>query len=111
MASREQLVRRALRELGVLAAGQSPSAEDYEAVNGDVEPVFADLARRQVWPYGDPDVIADEALIHLAIILANSTAAQFGQAADDGRRIYAETRLKELKSNVDAGDPIEAAYY
>lgn len=111
MASREKLVRRALRELGIPGAGQEPAPEDYEVVDDDVEPVFADLAKRQVWPYGDPDVIADEALVHLAIILANSVAAQFGQPSDDGRRVYAETRLKELKSNVDAGDPIKALYF
>ena len=111
MQSREALVRRALRELGIPGAGQEPSAEDYAVVDADVEPVFADLARRHVWPWGDSDRIADEAIVHLAIILANSAAAQFGIPSDDGRRVYAETRLKELKSTVDAGDPIEALYF
>lgn len=111
MQSREALVNRALRELGVIGSGQQASAEDYAIVNQDVEPVMADLAKRNVWQWGDLDQIPDEALIHLAIILAGSAAAQFGIAADDIRRIYAEARLKELRTVPDAGDPIRAEYF
>jgi hypothetical protein len=111
MISREQLVLRALRELRVVGAGQSASAEDAQAVDDDVEPVLSDLAARNVWQWGDPDQIDEAAAVHIAVILANSVAGQFGQPSDEIKRLSAEARLKELDSVTDAGDPINANYF
>lgn len=111
MKSREQLVDRALREIAVLGAGQKASAEDAKAVDDEVGPVLSDLARRSVYSYGDPDRIEDEHYTHLAIILGNAVAPQFGLPQDETKRLYAETRLRELRSVRDAGDPIRAMYF
>lgn len=109
--TREQLILRALRELGVPGAGQQPSAEDAQAINDEIEPVMSDLARRNVWVWGDPDQIDPAAAVHLAIILANSAARQFGAAPDETKRIMAEARLRELRLSIDAGEPVEALYF
>jgi len=111
MQTREQLVLRALRELGVPGAGQMPSAEDAQVVDGEIAPIMADLSLRNVWSWGDPDRIDDAAAVHLAIIIANSVANQFGKDRDETKRLMAEVRLRELDNAEDAGDPIPANYF
>lgn len=111
MKSREQLVARALQELGVVGAGQAPAAEDAKTVNDEIGPLMSDLALRRVYAYGDPDQIADEHFVHLAVLLANSVAVSFGLAQDETKRLMAEGRLRDLRSVRDAGDPIRAEYF
>lgn len=95
--SRQELVERALRKLGVVAAGQTPAAEDAAIVDDEIVPVLSDLAKREVYAFGDPDAIEDEAFVHLASILANSVAADFGKPEDEQGRLYAEQRLRHLR--------------
>ena len=111
MKSRQQLVLRALQYLKVVGAGQTASAEDAKAIDDEVEPIMADLATRNIWQWGDPDQIADEAFVHLAIIIGNSRASEFGMTPDEGVRLLAEARLRDLQQTVDAGDPICAEYF
>ncbi len=111
MKSREQLVLRALQALGVVGAGQQASAEDAKVVDDEVVPVLSDLARRNIYNFGDPDQVEEDAFVHLARILANSTAEQFGLPQSDETRLYAEGRLRELRAVRDAGDPIPALYF
>lgn len=111
MKSREQLVLRALQDLGVVGAGQQASAEDTKIANDDVVPVLKDLARRNIYNFGDADQIEDEHFVHLASILSNSVAPTFGMPQDDAKRLYAEARLRDLRYVRDAGDPIEANYF
>ncbi|WMT88276.1 hypothetical protein NO932_06605 [Pelagibacterium sp. 26DY04] len=111
MQSREQLVTRALREVGAVGAGQTPSAEDYEAMDAEVEPIMADLAQRNIWTWGDPDQIDDAAAVHLAKIIANSAARQFGNVPDDSVRLYNEARLRELRVVILSGQPQTTDYY
>ena len=109
--SREQLVSRALEELGVLAAGQAPSAEDAQTIDDEIDPVLEDLASRNIYTYGDLDSIDDNAFVHLAILLANSKAKVFGSMPDEGVRMLAETRLRMLTPAVVSGQPIRVEYY
>lgn len=109
--SREELIARALRKLGVVGAGQSPSAEDTQIVDDEIEPVMADLATRGVYSWGDPDQIDDDAFVHLATILANSVANDFGKPEDDGKRIYAESRLRLLDVQIPSGQPLKVDYF
>jgi hypothetical protein len=109
--TREELIARALRKLGVVGAGQTPSAEDSAAVDEEIEPVMADLAVRGVYAWGDPDEIDDEAFVHLATILGNSVANDFGKPEDDAKREYAEMRLKLLDVKTLSGQPQKVDYY
>lgn len=111
MKSREQLVIRALQKLKVLAAGQTPSAEDAKIVDDDLVPVLSDLSQRDVYPFGDPDQIEDMAFVHLADILANSVAADFGQQQDEAVRLAAEARLRELYAEQLSGQPLQVEYF
>jgi hypothetical protein len=109
--TREDLIARALRKLGVVGAGQSPSAEDSQAVDDEIEPVMADLAARGIYAWGNPDEIDDEAFVHLAAILGNSVANDFGKPEDEAKREYAEMRLKLLDVKTLSGQPLKTVYY
>lgn len=109
--SREELVNRALAKLKVVAAGQSPSAEDAQVVDEMVEPTLSELAARSIYAYGDPDQIEDECFESLAIILAQACAEDFGLAGDDGKRIRAENRVREIGAETLSGQPVQSEYF
>lgn len=109
--TREQLVERALRKLGVLAAGQSAAPEDAQVVDAEIEPLMQDLAARNIYVWGDPDEIDDAAFIHLADILANSVARIFGAQQDEMVRVSAENRLRLLDTQVLSGQPLRVEYF
>lgn len=111
MKSREQLVARALQKLKVLAAGQTPSAEDAKVVDDEVVPVLSDLSKREIYPFGDPDQIEDDAFVHLADILANSVAADFGRDQSEELRLMAEMRLRQLTAQTLSGQSLQVDYY
>lgn len=111
MQTRQQLILRALQELGVVGAGQAASAEDAKIVDAEVEPALANLAQRGVWQWGDPDQIDDDAFIHLAKWLANSVAIAFGKAADENLRLLEEQALRELRPLIRSGEPLAVDYF
>ena len=109
--SRQQLITRALQKLKVLAAGQQPSAEDAKVVDDEIVPVLSDLSKRNIYPFGDPDNIEDDAFVHLADILANSVAADFGQQQSEEIRLMAESRLRVLGAETLSGQPLQIDYF
>lgn len=111
MKSRQELIDRALLELGVLAAGQSASAEDVAVIDGAISPIMSDLATREIWVWGDPDQFDDDAFEHLGILLANARARPFGSQPDEQVRLLAESRLKQLRLSVLSGAPQTAEYF
>lgn len=111
MKTRQELVLRALQELGVVGAGRSASAEDAKLVDNEVDPMFDNLALREVWQWGDPDQIDDSAFTNLAKWLANSVARPFGAAPDENVRLLAEQNLRELKPVFLSGQPQRTEYF
>lgn len=111
MKSRENLVNRALQKLRVLGAGQTASAEDYKVVDDVVEPVLSELSTRSVYGYGNPDNIEDDAFEHLATCLAQASAPDFGLEPDDGLRLMAETRLREISAQTLSYQPAQTEYF
>lgn len=109
--TRQQLVTRALQKLSVLAAGQTASAEDAQLVLDEIPPVMDDLAQRDIFSWGDPDQIEDAAFVHLADILANSVAADFGKPQDETLRLTAEKRLRALRLSMLSGQQQTAEYF
>lgn len=109
--SRQQLIERALLELGVLAAGQTAAAEDSQVIDQAISPVMSDLATRDIYTWGDPDVFEDDAFDHLGIILANSRAPTFGSTRDETTRLMAEARLKQLRPAILSGSRQTAEYF
>lgn len=111
MKTREELVKQALKEIKVVAAGQTPSAEDAQTVDEALVPVLSDLSKRNVYPFGDPDQIEDDAFMHLAVILGNSVAGQFGQQQSEEIRLLSESRLRQLYAEQLSGQPVVVEYF
>ncbi len=109
--TREQLIDRALLELGVVAAGQVANAEDSAVIEAAIDPVMAELSSRGVYNYGDPDSFEDDAFDMLAVCLANARAVAFGKAEDESARTRAETRLRLLNGVYRSGQPLKAEYF
>ncbi len=109
--TRNDLVNRALKELGVVGSGQTAEAEDYDEIDDAVEPVMSDLATRDIWVWGDPDQYDDDAFDHLAVLLANARARAFGVQPDEQKRRLAEARLRGLKPTILSGQPQPIEYF
>jgi hypothetical protein len=92
---RTALVHRALRNLGVLPQGQSPSAEEYQSIDDLIDPMLANLVERRIMARGiDPDYIEDEFFLPLGHCLAAVAAPEFGQ--DNNQAIWALKERAEI---------------
>ena len=103
------LIRRVLGLLEVVAAGQPVAAEDAELVRATLPSVLADLSARGIAAVADTDAIDDAVFLPLAEIIAGAVAADFGVAAPD--RSAAELRLRAQQPTDGAGEPIAAEYF
>ena len=80
--SKVDLIYQSLRNLGALPMGQDPGDDEFEHVDGLVDPTLASLRTRDVYFLPDVDSIPDEAFIPLSHCLTWSCAAGFGQQSD-----------------------------
>jgi hypothetical protein len=99
---RNALIHRALRNLGVLPQGQSPSAEEYQSVDDLIDPMLANLKERNIAMPINADYIEDEFFIPLGHVLAAVAAPEFGQ--DNNQALWAlkeraEIDLKYMRDN------------
>jgi hypothetical protein len=94
---RTALIYRALRNLGVLPQGQSPSAEESESIDDLIDPMLANLRTRNIAKGVDPDFIDDDLFLPLAHVLAAVAAPEFGQAQDQAIWALKERAEIDLK--------------
>ena len=106
-----ELIDRALQKLGVLGAGQTAETEDSDLLEAEIQPLMSDLSERNIYQWGDPDDIDDAAFLHLADLLSNSVARDYGKQQDEQLRVTAESRLRLLEPLVLSGQPLRAEYY
>lgn len=115
--TRADLVDQALRNLGVLAAGQSPAQEDYNAVDDHIDAVFASLESREIVSVGDDSQIPVEWFTPLSIILADDAAIEFGlpgvppSPSRPDPVGWAETKLRELTYSRATGEQQTSDYF
>lgn len=79
------LINQALKNLGVLAAGNAADPEDYSTVQENVDPLIRTLASLDICYIGDPDNIPGELFLPLADVLADVCSSKFGSTPDDRR--------------------------
>lgn len=94
--NRAELINETLTRLGALPAGQEAAAEDYDYVEGRVEPVLADLSEREI-AVVDPDDINDSAFMHVAAILAFHCKGYFGVVGQEAAQLLADNETAERK--------------
>jgi len=84
--TKAQLFKHALHVLGVLANGQSVSAEDADTLEPIMASVVALLATKRVIALSSElaaDAFPDELLLPLGVILARHAAATYGISGND----------------------------
>jgi hypothetical protein len=99
--TRADLIHRALRNLGALPQGQSPSAEEYQSISDLVDALIAELEARDIIYIQDIDTygLEDKYFMPLANILAWRAAPEFGAANDQtlaGLALQGQTYLEEM---------------
>jgi hypothetical protein len=84
------LILQALKNLGVLSAGNAADPEDEEFVRENVDPMIRTLASLDICYIGDPDNISGELFLPLAAVLADMCASKFGSTAEDQAALNAK---------------------
>ena len=101
--TRNDLVNRALSNLGALPVGQTASTEEYSSVDALVDPTLESLQARDIFHVPDVSAIDDAAFISLGHCLAWNCASEFGlhsDAALAAMNAQAEVHLKAIQSEV-----------
>ena len=95
--TRDALVAEALTELFADGgAGQSPDAEDRDAVDRKVDGLLEELSARGIVTVANDAEIPPEWFGPLAELLANECAPRFGRPKNTALREDAEARLKVM---------------
>jgi hypothetical protein len=97
MRDRQDLIYRALRNLGALPQGQAPSAEDYQSISDLVDCVIAELEALDNVYIASADAIEDEHFLPLGHIVAWKAAPEFGAGSDQGLAALATQATLTLK--------------
>jgi hypothetical protein len=96
--TRDQLIQRALKELGALLPGEAAAPEDYATVDDMIDPLVAQLNSDTVYYVQDPDQIELDAFMPLARLLANVCGPEFGAPINDDAKTRDEAILKRIGS-------------
>lgn len=108
--TRDELIQRALKDLGVLPVGQTASTQEYASVAGLVDPMVADLSARDIYYVEDANAIDDAVFAPLGRYLAYYSAPEFGLQNDPGilsLRPQAEQDLKTIGSEGPTYSPLK----
>src|SRR5215213_11056855 len=102
MATRRQLIRKVLKNLGVYQAGQDLSPEDYSAVDEELPTILLSMSKQDIYT-AEVDDIPDEAVDDIADWIAARVTKTFGLAAEELAVVRtdaaaAETRLRYLNT-------------
>lgn len=118
MKSARDLCNRALTLLGVIAAGQSAAAEDYDLAVAGLRPLLAELEAIgacdvRLHPTNDTlEQIPDELFNALAALLANDVAPAFGIGqADEAGRQGLIMRVRRVTAAQSLGFPQTVDYF
>lgn len=94
--TRQDVISKALRQLGVLGQGEVASAEDYAQANETLDALFAETNAAQgfFWPW-TLDTVSDAAFLPLSYLLASEIAP--GYELPGPSRSAAIARLRALQ--------------
>jgi hypothetical protein len=109
--TRTQLIHRALASIGALEPGDAPSPEDYNTMDGLVDPLLAQLAADSVVYIDDSEAIKLEYFVPLANLLANMAGPDFGSPVNDAAKARDEHSLRRLSAPQPTTAAVKAVYY
>lgn len=116
MATKNDLIYRALRNLGALPQGEAPDNDTVEALSDLVDGLLAEMERRDVVYVPDIDVygLEDHLLQPLGHILAWRAAPEFGAANDQALAALAtqaELHIRNMESQRPTYKIAEGQYF
>ncbi|WJR67236.1 hypothetical protein QTA58_00230 [Neorhizobium sp. CSC1952] len=112
MKTRQDLIERTLDLLNVIAAGQSPEAEDVQQIDKLIDGKIAELNARDIYYTSDTTQFEDQYLDALATIIGDMAAPDFGQARNEERVLAAVNRIREMKpSTYVPGSTLQVDYF
>lgn len=102
--TRLELIEQSLTNLGILAEGQSTSAQDVSKMDGIVDPALAELMDLQIYYVADAGTpspptggaIEDSAFLSLAAYIANAACSAFNLPADAKMQALAQVAEHKL---------------
>lgn len=121
--ARQELVYRALTELGRRYGGEAPDATDYEEVDDLVDPLVEQLAADQVVYIDNTDAIEAAFFLPLGRLLAVVAAGTFGESAIsnlltrnratnvDQLQAREEATLRRIQADKPAYETLKVKYY
>lgn len=109
--TRDQLIQRALKELGAVLPGEAASSEDYATVDDLIDPLVAQLSAESVYDINDIDQIENAAFVPLARLLANIAGPEFGQPINDQAIDRDEGILRVIGSSRPSYEKQTGEYY
>lgn len=96
MVPRARLVKRILKKLGSWQAGQDLPAEDYVAVDEELDSLLVAMARADIYVVDDPkEGVPEEAYPDLATYLANELVDDFGITGEEAAGLAQRAGLSE----------------
>lgn len=109
--TREDLIARALTELGKLVSGQNVEEDDEQTVDNLVDPLLRQLSIDGVVYVGDADAIDPEYFLPLARLLANEAGPSFGIPKNEDAKLLDERSLRRLTSGRPTYQPLVVDYF
>lgn len=114
--TRQELINRALSNLGALPVGQTASTQEYASVEALVTPTLESLSERDVYYVEDENAIEDKVFIALGRCLAWSCVDEFGVGGEElvklqNAKVEAESELKQIGSEPPTYKTLEVLSY
>lgn len=96
--------------LGISVAGEAIGAVEYTTIDGNIDPVLAEIS--DIAYIGDRDDIPDRYFQTIARLVAVHSAAKFSNAPVEMAQIKVhEDRLRELASNTPTYETLKTEYF
>ena len=107
----QELVYRALFDLGRLADNEVPSTQTFNTVDGFVDPLIEQLSADGIVGISDRDEIPLQYFLPLARLLANVSAPAFGGKTDDQLMARDQTILRRLSTSRPSYEILETTFF
>lgn len=109
--TRDQLIERALKEIGALLPGEAAAAEDYATLDDLIDPLFEQLSSDTIYTVNDADAIELDAFLPLSRLLANMAGPEFGAPINDQAKARDEGILRRISSSKPTYLPLKTDYF
>lgn len=112
----EDLVRRALTQLGEVGNGQDLAPEDAERVRFSVPAILAELYERGIYAFPCDGDVPAAAFEGLSVIVASALSSDFGLPQDEivtlaSRAQAAEAKLRVMRAQPYVNTPTRVDYF